>query len=392
MQSARLAELFMAFLRVGLTSFGMGILQNLQAMTLRRRFLSEQTFREGLAMVQLYPGPIMVDLVTFIGYRNRGVLGALIATIAFLLPATALMLLASAAYLSYGNLPAVEIMIPGLNALVVGVVLNVTLDFAQKSLKSSVETALALFAFILGIFYVDPLWAIFGGLLSGAFVWRSADKSAPAASPEIFSWSKLIVPGLVCFSLVIIAAWAIYHPSPIDDLMAVFMKIGAVAFGNGATILPVMQHAVVGEHHWLTASQFSTAIGLGQITPGPILNSATFVGYLVAGPSGALVATFAIFAPSFAMTLVFTELFLRFRHLSAIQGAIRGVMAVFVGLLAGITLSLGQQALTNFMAFIFAAAALAALRFLKWDLLVVLAGGLLAWGGWSYLVFAFEKP
>lgn len=392
MQSARLIELFTAFFRIGLTSFGMGILQNLKAMTLRRRFLSEQTFREGLALVQLYPGPIMVDLVAFIGYRNRGVLGALVATIGFLLPATALMLLASAAYLSYGNLPAVEIMLPGLNALVVGVVLNVTVDFAQRNLKGGVEAALAIFAFILGVFHVDPLWAIFGGLLLGALVWRSADKSAPAVSPAMFFWSKLIIPGLLCVSLVIIAAWVIYHPSPMGDLVAVFMKIGTVAFGNGATILPVMQQAVVGEHHWLTSSQFSTAIGLGQITPGPILNSATFVGYLVAGPGGALAATFAIFAPSFVMTLVFTELFAHFRHLGVIQGAIRGVMAVFVGLLAGITLSLGQQALTQPMAFVFAAAALVALRFLKWDMLIVLAGGLVAWGGWFYLALAIAKP
>lgn len=392
MQRTQLAELFAAFFRIGLTSFGMAILQNLKAMTLRRRFLSEQAFREGLALVQFYPGPIMVDLVAFIGYRNHGVLGALVATIGFLLPATALMMLASAAYLSYGNLPAVEIMLSGLNALVVGVVLNVTLDFAQKNLNSSVEAALALLAFILGILHVDPLWAVLGGLLLGAFVWRNADESAPLVASEKFGWSKLVIPGLVCLGLVIIAAWAAYYPSPLGDLAAVFMKIGAVAFGNGATILPVMQQAVVGEHHWLTPSQFGTAIGLGQITPGPILNSATFVGYLVAGPSGALAATFAIFAPSFAMTLIFTELFAHVRHLGAIQGAIRGVMAVFVGLLAGITLSLGQQALMQPMAFAFAAAALVALRYLKWDMLVVLTGGLLAWGGWSYLEATIGKP
>lgn len=162
MQRTQLAELFAAFFRIGLTSFGMAILQNLKAMTLRRRFLFEQTFREGLTLVQLYPGPIMVDLVAFIGYRNHGVLGALAATIGFLLPATALMMLASAAYLSYGNLPAVETLLSGLNALVVGVILNVTLDFAQKNLNGSVEVALALLAFILGILHV----VLAGGLLA----------------------------------------------------------------------------------------------------------------------------------------------------------------------------------------------------------------------------------
>jgi len=132
MRRTHLVELFAAFFRIGLTSFGMSILQNLKAMTLRRRFLSEQAFREGLALVQLYPGPIMVDLVAFIGYRNHGVLGALAATIGFLLPATVLMLLASAAYLSYGKLPAVEIILSGLNALVVGVVPWLHIDLSSS--------------------------------------------------------------------------------------------------------------------------------------------------------------------------------------------------------------------------------------------------------------------
>lgn len=385
MQSPPLIELFTAFFRIGLTSFGMSILQNLKTMTLHRRFLSEQTFKEGLALVQLYPGPIMVDLVAFIGYRNHGVRGALVATIAFLLPATALMMLASAAYLRYGNLPAAAIMLVGLNALVVGVLLNITLDFAQKNLNGGVTAALALGAFILGLFHVDPLWTILGSLLLGAFVWRRSDESAPPVFPEKFGWPKLIVPASICAGLAILALWAGYHPSLLGELVAVFMKIGAVAFGNGTTILPVMQQAVVTEHHWLTPAQFGTAVGLGQITPGPVLNSATFVGYLVAGPSGALAATFAIFAPNFAMTLVFTELFAHIRHLGPVQGAIRGVMAVFVGLLAGITLDLGQQTLTQPSTVAFAAVALVALRYFKWDVLVVLAGGLLAWGVCSYL-------
>ena len=130
------------------------------------------------------------------------------------------------------------------------------------------------------------------------------------------------------------------------------------------------------------------SVGLESDT---ILNSATFVGCLVAGPSGALLATFAIFAPSFAMTLVFTGLFAHIRHLGPIRGAIRGVMSVFFGLLAGVTLSLGQQALTQPMAFVFAAAALVALRYLKWDIIAVLAGGLLAWGGWYYLEATIGK-
>jgi len=383
-REVRRRELFAAFFRIGLTSFGMAILQNLKAETLRRRFLTVREFQEGLALVQLYPGPIMVDLVAFIGYRNRGITGALAATIGFLLPATGLMVLLSAAYLRYGDLHAVGVMTTGLNALVVGIVLKVTLDFAARNLKGRWDMALAFCAFAFALARIDSLWAVLGGLLLGAFLWRKTAEPVVSHTAAL-NWSRLVPPAIIGAGLVAVGLWAASHASPLYDLTAAFMKIGAVAFGNGATILPVMRQTVIDVHHWVTPAQFATAVGFGQITPGPMLNSATFIGYQVAGSGGALVATFAIFAPSIAMTLVFTELFAHVRHLAPIQGAIRGVMAVFVGLLAGITLDLGEHALINPMAFVFAAGALVTLRWLRWDITVVLAGGLAAWAIVSYI-------
>lgn len=380
-----LRELFSAFLRTGLTSFGMAILQNLKAMTLRRGFVTESEIQEGLALVQLYPGPVMVDLVAFIGYRSRGVPGALAATLGFLLPATVMMLAAAAAYVRYGSLPWVGTMLLGLDALVVGVVLNVTLDFAGRNISGAVEAALALAAFALGLMHVNLVWGILGGLLVGAVIWHNQDTVQPEGRQSSVRWANFGVPLLLAVGLLALAAWSAFHPSPVGLLALVFMKIGAVAFGNGMTILPVMEQDVVGTYHWLTPSQFSAAVGLGQITPGPILNSATFVGYLVAGPLGALTATFAIFAPSIVMTLVFTELFTHIRHLGPVRGAIRGVMAVFVGLLAGVVLTLGVGALVQPVSLIFAAGALVGLRYFRWDTLIIFGGGLALWGGLAYL-------
>lgn len=384
MNRPTLRELFSAFLRTGLTSFGMSILQNLKAMILRRGFVTESEIQEGLALVQLYPGPIMVDLVAFIGYRSRGVAGALVAALGFLLPATAMMLAAAAAYVRYGSLPGVGTMLLGLDALVVGVVLNITLDFARRNVGGVMEAALALAAFALGLMHVNLVWGILGGLLVGAVIWNKHDSVQPEGRQLSVRWANLGVPLLLGVGLVGLAAWSALHPSPVSLLTLVFMKIGAVAFGNGVTILPVMEQDVVGAHHWLTPSQFSAAVGLGQITPGPILNSATFVGYLVAGLLGALAATFAIFAPSIVMTLVFTELFTHIRHLGPVRGAIRGVMAVFVGMLAGVVLTLGRGALVQPVSFIFAAGALVGLRYFRWDTLIVFGGGLALWGGLVY--------
>jgi chromate transporter len=140
-----------------------------------------------------------------------------------------------------------------------------------------------------------------------------------------------------------------------------------------------MQQAVVDEHHWLSGPQFAAAIAFGQITPGPMLNSATFVGYQVAGLSGALVATVAIFAPSVVMTMIFTELFVHVRHLAVVRAAIRGVMAAFVGMLAWVAISLGFYVSTQPAAWALVATTLLGVRALKWDTLAVFGIGLLFW-------------
>ncbi len=158
-----------------------------------------------------------------------------------------------------------------------------------------------------------------------------------------------------------------------------FFKIGSVAFGNGATIMPLIQADAVTHYHWLTQSQFADGIALGQITPGPFLITAAFVGYKLGGVGVALLATFAIFAPSFAMTLVFTEVFEHLHTLAWVRGALAGILAAFVGLLAVVTLQLGSVTGGRAGLLTLAAAAFVAVRFFKLDVLWVFGGGLGLW-------------
>lgn len=377
-----LLDLFRAFFQVGLTSFGMAILHNLRTTALRRGFVSAAEIEEGIALVQLYPGPIMVDLVAFIGYRRRGAWGAICAVTGFLLPATVLMLALAAAYQRYGNLPQVAAMLPGLTALVIGVVLSVTLDIARSNIARGQDALLALLAFAIGAFGGNMLWAVAAGIGIGATAWRQEPEHAQAGTKTALAWRRLATPALLGAGLIAVALALAVATGPDHGpgaLALVFMKIGSIAFGNAATILPVMQQAVVEQQHWLTAPQFAAAIAMGQITPGPILNSATFVGYHVAGLAGALAATLAIFAPSVVMTMLFTELFVHVRHLAPIRAAIRGVMATFVGMLVWVAISLGRLLAEQPAAWLLAAAAVAALRFLKWDTLRLFAAGLLLW-------------
>jgi chromate transporter len=385
MRRSVVADLFATFFRIGLTSFGMTILENLKTVAVRRGFVSEQELQEGLALVQLYPGPIVANLVAFVGYKKRGTLGAFVAMLGFVLPAFALMVLASMAYLKYGLLPSVQTMQYGLNALVVGVLAHVTLHFAEQHITTAHGSLLAVAAFALAVMRANLLWPILAGLLVGAWLWRQKEETRQREGDQLFEVSRLMTPGLIAAALIAIALMASLVPSPLSALLLEFMTIGAVAFGNGSTILPVMQEAVVNHRHWLTAGDFGVAIGLGHATPGPVLISATFVGYMVAGFLGAVVSTFAIFAPSFAMTLIAAELFGPIRHLGAVRGAVQGVMTVFVGLLANVVLSLGQDMLIDPLTFVFAILTLVGVRYLKQDLLTVFAVGLTLWGVLVYI-------
>lgn len=378
-------ELFRTFFVIGLTSFGMAILQNIRSVPVKRGWLSREDIDEGLGLVQLYPGAIMVDLVAYVGYRTRRTFGALAATAGFVTPSLVLMLGLSWMYRTYGGRAGVRELVVGLDAIVVGVVMSVALDFAAQHSRGKVQALLGLAAFGLGVEGVNLLWAVLGGLVVGAVLLGGDPEPAGAADPAPREAARLssrrigvsLVPGLVVAAAAIVAAFA---SGALAALVADMAKIGTVAFGNGATILPVLQQDVVGLHHWLTPQAFAAGVGFGQVTPGPFLITASFVGFQVAGWWGGILGAIAIFAPSVAMTLVAAEIYPSLRHLTPVRGAIRGIMAVFVGLLATVVLSLGRQILPVPAALVLAAGALVAVRSFKWNLLAVFGAGLAAWG------------
>lgn len=334
-------ELFRVFFLIGLTSFGITMLENLRRVALRRGLVSEEELREGLAMVQLYPGPMMFDLVTFIGYRRLGTIGAMASALGFILPATLLMLAVAWLYGRYGELPAIRMLSAGLGAAVVGAIAHIAVDFAKKNLAGAADWGFALCAFAAAVLRVDALVVIAGGFGVGTIFWRDGSKQETAIPVGVRQTRfDLAGPFAVCMAVILAAVLSAWSNVPFPALITVFMKIGATAFGNASTILPVMQAAVVQQQSWLSATEFNVAVALGNLTPGPVLNSATFIGYRVAGLPGGITATLAIFAPSFAMTLFFTELFARIRHLGWVRGSIRGVMSVFVGLLASTCLTM----------------------------------------------------
>jgi len=380
-----LIELFTTFLVVGVSAVGMGIMQAIRSVPVERGWMSQEDIDEGMGLVQLYPGAIMVDLVTYIGYRLRGIRGALVSVVAFVGPSLVLLLGLSWAFFAYKSHPVITDLAIGVEALVVGVLVNLTIDFGAEHASGRLTALVALGAFAVEVAGQNVLWAVLGALVIGALALSTASVKpgaaqqagrAPAAMS--ISWSRLAlatVPGLV---VVVGAVVAAASPGALAAVSAAMAKIGAVAFGNGTAIMPLLQQSAV-EHHWLTLRQFGVGVGLGQVTPGPFLSTAAFVGYGAAGWWGGVAGGLAIYAPSVAMTMVVAEVYPVFRRLTWVRGAIMGVMAAFTGLLAGMVLVLGRPVLSVPAAVGLAGAAFVAVRVAKWNVLLIFAAGLCVW-------------
>jgi len=377
-----LIELFTTFLVVGVSAVGMGIMQAIRSIPVQRGWMTQEDIDEGMGLVQLYPGAIMVDLVTYIGYRLRGIRGALVSVVAFVGPSLVLLLGLSWAFFTYKSHPVITDLAVGVEAVVVGVLVNLTIDFGGEHASGRLTALVALGAFAVEVAGQNVLWAVLGALVIGAFALSPgspgpAQEAGSAPAAVSISWPRLVlatVPGLV----VVAAVAAAISPGALAAVSAAMAKIGAVAFGNGTAIMPLLQQSAV-EHHWLTLRQFGVGVGFGQITPGPFLSTAAFVGYGAAGWWGGIAGGLAIYAPSVAMTMVVAEIYPVFRRLTWVRGAIMGVMAAFTGLLAGMVLVLGRPVLSVPAAVGLAGAAFVAVRVLKWNMLLVFAAGLCVW-------------
>jgi chromate transporter len=347
--------------------------------------------------VQLYPGAMMVDLVAYVGYRIRRVSGALAATAGFIAPALVLMLGLSWLYATYGAAPGVAAFVVGLDSIVVGVLASIAIDFALQYARDILPALLALVGFTVAVSGANALLAVGAGLVLGALALRSsapreavpaapghpatsAAEAADGAAEASIAPRRLALALLPGLAVVLAALVAAASGGTLAALYLDMTRIGAVAFGNGSTITPILQQDAVEGRHWLTLSAFTVAVAFGQLTPGPFLISATFVGYQVAGLWGGLLATLGIFAPSVAMTTVAAEIYPLLRRWAWVRGAVAGIMAVFVGLLAGVALTLGRPILGSPGALVLLGAAFVAIRVARWNLLLVFGAGLAAWG------------
>jgi chromate transporter len=375
-----LPRLFLSFLRLGAVSFGgpamVAFIRRL-AVT-RHRWLSEEDFLRGVALCQALPGATAMQCAAYVGWRIRGLRGALLAFAGFGLPAFLLMLALSVAYRQAAQTPAVAATLAGLRALVVALVAHATWTYGRSSVRKPGELALAVATGTLLFLGGNPFWIIVAAGLAGAWWLRGSGPARPP-EPEVRrgGWRDLREPAVVLSLGACLVVALARLDARLLPLSLVMMKVDLFAFGGGFASVPLMFHEVVEARGWLPARAFMDGIALGQVTPGPIVITATFVGHQVAGLAGAIAGTIGVFLPSFVGVVLVEPWFRRFGASAALQGAIRGLVLSFVGLLASVTIQFVRLTPWNLPAIGLAIVALAALLF-GVDVVWVVLGGAVA--------------
>ena len=383
-------QLAKTFFIMGLTAYGPVILQELKRLVVKNNWLSQKEFEEGLGMVQLYPGPIMLNLATYTAYRIKGLIGAS-ATIFFVLPSYVLVLILSWMYFRHGKISWIHPLFAVLDAIVLGIILHVALNFYLKYAETGRKLLIAVLSFLFLFLKTNAFLITFVSILLGLLFFRKEISSAEVLVAEGrskggSSSSAVLISGLVFLGLIL---FGIFEKDVLGELTLSMVKVGSIAFGNGMTIMPFLQQEAVVAHHWVNMREFTDGIALGQITPGPILITATFIGYKVAGLKGSVLATAGIFYPSFFYTLVMTEIYEKIKHNPLVLSAIKGLLASFTGMLFYVVFSIGKVSLISLENVLWAAAAFVAVRYLKWSVLRIFLVALVA-NIFIFLVFGFH--
>jgi len=381
MKKPTLAELLKTTSYIGVIGYGGPAILALMKKTFvqQKEWISEKEFMNALSLAQILPGATGVSVMGYIGFKLHKLWGGILAPLLYILPATVAMMVLAWAYFTFGSLSFVQALFAGLGALVVALLVNATLIlgksvFKKITVKAWKGFAISLVAFV-GIYFFkfNVIWIILAagtlGFLFFYFTREFEDEkvkkgevllSEPEENRTHLSakdWTPVILTAAIF-------AVGLFIPYT-RDLIVTFLGIGALAFGGGFTTIPLIQHQVVDAHSWLSVKQFVDGIALGQITPGPVFITATFIGYRVAAIFGALMATLAIFTPSLAAMIALADIHGRVQNLKIVKVIIKGFLSGFIGLLIAVTLQFAFKSLVSWQAWLIFVLAIGWLMILK---------------------------
>jgi len=341
-------DFLLYFLRLGTFGFGgpialAGYMQ--RDLVERRRWISKQDYVQGVALAQLAPGPLAAQLAMYLGWVKAGVRGATLVSAAFILPSFVMVLVLSALYVRYGGLPWMQQAFYGIGAAVIAIIARSAFKLVKMTLAKD-----------------RLLWAVF--LVSGVttawteseiiwlFVASGIVVMIVRAPPRTASPAAIALggPGLLGSLLAAGAPTAVLAAPSWPLLWRValyFAEAGAFVFGSGLAIVPFLHGGVVNQYHWLTERQFLDAVAVAMITPGPVVITVAFIGYLVAGPLGAVAASIGVFLPCYLFVIIPAPYFRRFASNARVKAFVDGVTAAATGAIAGAAFVLGRRALID---------------------------------------------
>jgi chromate transporter len=374
--SYRLRDLLVYFLRLGSLGFGgpvalVGYMQ--RDLVDERRWISEKDFKEGLALAQLAPGPLAAQLAIYLGWVHNGVLGATLVAFTFVLPSFLMVLGLSAFYVAYGGLPWMRGAFYGIGAAVIAVIARSAYNLARSTIGR------------------DPLYAVLFAVSAGVTAWTQSELVWVIVLCGVIAYTIRGPRSASALSAALPLGWLVAGqngPASSETLWRIgwyFAEAGAFVFGSGLAVVPFLHGGVVDEFHWLSERQFLDAVAVAMITPGPVVITVAFIGYLVAGPLGATAAALGVFLPCYLLVVILARYFRRAVHDPRVRVFVDGVTVAVAGAIAGAAFVLGRRAVFDLPTLVISAIALLLVTRLRarYEPLVILGAGLagLAWSG-----------
>lgn len=342
--------IFLTFLKLGATAFGgyMSLIAIVQRQIVEiDKKMKEEDLLDGISLVSVLPGPMAVNVIAYVGYRLKGIIGSFVAFIAIIIPSFLLIVFLSWFYFNYGNVPQVKSLFQGFLPMIVALIFSVALNMAKKQLKIPAQWMIGIVSALL-LVLVGGFWLTFVIIVSSGFIGYflfnekgstlKLDVDFRINKKEIFAFLLMVVS---FFSLVLIGGVKNNVPTLIK-IASVFGGSSLTLFGGGYVVIPTLRELFVGNLGWLTDSQFADGIAIGQVTPGPIFITSTFIGYKVAGFLGSLIATIAMFTPPAVLTVICARFFMPLANLSVVKAIMKGVRASVVGMIFASTFTIGK--------------------------------------------------
>jgi chromate transporter len=371
-QNKNLQEVILLFLKLGTTAFGgpaahIAMMHN--EVVEKRKWLTEEDFLDLLGATNLIPGPNSTEMAIHLSYQRAGLLGLVLGGASFILPAMIIVGLLAWAYVQFGAFPEVDWLLNGIKPVVIAIIVSALFTLGRKAVKGHATAVIGAASLVLAFLGINPLLVLLAAGAAGVLIVTAQRLTEKPSSGNLSAW-LLPLGGLQAMPFAL-------QDIDLSELFLIFLKIGSVLYGSGYVLLAFLRTDLVVNFGWLSNQQLLDAVAIGQVTPGPVFTTATFIGYVLGGMPGALLATLGIFLPSFVFVALSNRVIPHMRRSPWVGAFLDGVNVAALGLMASVTWELGRTLLVDLVSFLSGLLAYVLLVRYKVNTTYLIAGGAL---------------